>query len=126
MENFHCLLCLSSLDKDIPCSTKSSIKEQIVRLYDLLVPEYHTSTPHQTIIAQCDGHDIFKLCKNCSLSAKEIEKIKQQLTQLEKKIARKVEELRTVVSNSFSKEEKIEESLQSIRKSLLLSSGWCK
>ncbi|XP_021952751.1 gastrula zinc finger protein XlCGF58.1 isoform X2 [Folsomia candida] len=123
MATYSCLLCLSILDKDVrpPPADKFSIKAQIVRLYDLLVPQHRTSSPHQTIIAQIEDSDGFKLCQTCFLSAKEIEKIKQQLSQLEDEIARKLEGLRKTVSNSFLKDEKIGESLQKIRKSLLSS-----
>lgn len=121
MPIYPCLLCLSSLDKDnrpLPAK-KVTIKAQIVRLYDLLVPQHRTSSPHQSIIAEIEDTDGFKLCQNCFLSAKEIEKIKQQVSQLEEKIVKKVQELRKTVSNSFQKDETIGESLQKVRKSLL-------
>lgn len=121
MTTFHCLLCLSSLDKDIspPLANKGSIKAQILRLYDLLVPGHRTSTQHKKIIAQIEDSDGFKLCQDCFLSAKEIEENKLQISQLEEQIARKVQELKTTVSNSFAKDAKIEDPLQRIRRSLV-------
>lgn len=122
MVSSHCLLCLSN------CANDSSQNIQIITLYDLLVPEHRTSTPHQAIVAESNNENggFYNLCQTCYCGMKTLKTIKeqiavmkQQITKLEGQVEKKVQQFRSSVENAYSKNDKEIGLRRRIRKSLI-------